>query len=283
LSSASLTRVIVPHSGRTAFGHALRSLITDFRQARQIAWQFFLRDTRADFRQSLLGYGWLLVNPIANTVIWVFLNKQNVVSIDSGEAAYPLFVLSGTILWTAFTVSLTGILNLVGNARSVLGKVNFPHESLVYATVQRSILDSIVASIVLIPALIVFPANLSATSLLFPVALLVCILIGAVIGLALSPIGSLFSDISRGIHLILRFGFFLAPVIFPLPSSRVARTLMLMNPVSPILVSGRSWLLGSGETMPVAFSVLAISSIVLVGIGLLVFKVTLPYLIERLT
>jgi lipopolysaccharide transport system permease protein len=276
-------RVIVPHSGRDAFRDAILSLVRDFRQARLIAWQFFLRDTRADFRQSFFGYAWLLINPIANTVVWVFLNRHQVVRIDTGTAPYAVFVLSGTMLWTAFTLSLTGVLSIVGNSRTMLGKVNFPHESLVYSSFLKSGTEALTASLVLVPALIVYHVQVTMFSLLYPLALMVSILVGAFIGLALSPIGSLFSDVSRGVHLALRFGFFLAPVIFALPATGTARALMLLNPITPVLMSGRAWLLGSGETFPTAFGLIAVLSVLPTALGVVVYKVTLPYLIERLS
>jgi ABC-type polysaccharide/polyol phosphate export permease len=48
-------RVITPHNGLVAFTHAIRSLGADFTQSRALAWRMLLRDTRAMYRQSLLG------------------------------------------------------------------------------------------------------------------------------------------------------------------------------------------------------------------------------------
>ncbi len=87
-------------------------------------------------------------------------------------------------------------------------------------------------------------------SFFFPLALLGALLVGCSIGLILTPIAALYHDVSRGMQLALRFGFFLTPVIFPLPEAGLPRMLMLLNPVTPILVSGRAWLTGSGEAMP---------------------------------
>ena len=63
----------------------------------------FVRDTKAAYRQSLLGYLWIILPPGANTLVWVFLNSQNIVKIDSGAVPYALFVLTGTVLWGAST------------------------------------------------------------------------------------------------------------------------------------------------------------------------------------
>lgn len=276
-------RVMKPHSGLDAFKTAATSLRTAFRQARRLAVRLFLRDTRAEHRQSLLGYVWLVFPALANTLTWVFLDSHRVIAIDSGPVPYPIFVLTGTILWTAFNSSLMGMLGVVNAARSFLGKVNFPHEALVYTSFLKSVTDAGIASLILIPALLYFKTPLRPEMLLFPAALVASLMLGATLGLLAIPIAALYSDVGRGLQLILRFGFFLTPVIFPLPASGIARRLMLLNPATPIIVSGRSWLTGSPGAMPESFLVVVAGSLFFMIVGLLFYKVALPHLIERLS
>jgi lipopolysaccharide transport system permease protein len=265
------TRVITPHAGLDAFKDAVASLISGFGQARQLAWRLFVRDTRADHRQSLLGYFWLVLPALANTMTWVFLNN----------VPYPLFVLSGIILWTAFNGSIMSMLGVISSARAFLGKVNFPHESLIYSAILKSALDAILAALVLIPALLLFADHFRPESFLFLAALVASIVAGSAIGLLILPVAGLYNDVSRGIQLILRFAFFLAPIIFALPSSGAARRIMLLNPVTPIITTGRDWLTGSGEGMPTGFAIVLVASTALITSGLIIYKVALPHLIER--
>ena len=275
------TRVITPHAGLDAFKDAVASLISGFGQARQLAWRLFVRDTRADHRQSLLGYFWLVLPALANTMTWVFLNNQRVVDIDTGSVPYPLFVLSGIILWTAFNGSIMSMLGVISSARAFLGKVNFPHESLIYSAILKSALDAILAALVLIPALLLFADHFRPESFLFLAALVASIVAGSAIGLLILPVAGLYNDVSRGIQLILRFAFFLAPIIFALPSSGAARRIMLLNPVTPIITTGRDWLTRSGEGMPTGFAIVLVASTALITSGLIIYKVALPHLIER--
>lgn len=282
-SAELAVRVIIPHSGLDGFQYALKSLWRDLPQARELAWRFFLRDTRASHRQSLLGYLWIVLPPLVNSLVWVLLNKSDVIRIDSGAVPYPVFVLAGTVLWSAFNGAIMASLGVVGEARGVLSKVNFPHEALVYSALIKSLVDAIIPVVLLVPALWIYHVPLHATALLFPVALLGTLVLGLAIGLILVPIAALYSDVGRAAQLALRFGFFVTPVIFPLPAAGLARTLMALNPLTPLLVSGRSWLVGSGEAMPQAFTCVFAAAIVLTAVGLLFFKVALPHLIERLS
>jgi lipopolysaccharide transport system permease protein len=242
-----------------------------------------VRDTRADHRQSLLGYFWLVVPALASTLTWVFLNGQKVIHIETGTVPYPVFVLSGTILWTAFNTSLMAMLGVVGAARGILAKVNFPHESLVYSAMLKSTVDAALAMLLVVPAVMMFGTPLSPLMALFPVAVLANLTLGWSLGLLVLPIAALYSDISRAIQLVLRFGFFLTPVIFMIPAAGIARRIMVLNPATPLIVSGRAWLAGSGEAMPLAFSVVFASSATLILFGLVLYKVALPQLIERLS
>lgn len=275
-------RVITPHSGLAGLSNALTSLVSAFRSARQLAWRLFLRDTRADHRQSLLGYAWLVVVPLANTLVWVFLNEQNVIRIDTGSVPYPVFVLAGTVLWTAFNGSLMAMLSVINSARGMLAKVNFPHEALPYAAFLKSGLDALIASLLLVPALLIFDVTAQPSMLLYPLALLASLLLGCGLGLIALPLAALYPDIGRVVQLALRFGFFLTPVIFPLPATGLARVVMLLNPVTPIIVSGRAWLTSSGEAMPTAFTAVVLSCIALIATALVFYKVSVPHLIERL-
>ena len=276
-------RVIVPHSGLDGFRFAVCTLWTALPQARALAWRLFLRDTRAAHRQSLLGYLWIILPPLVNTLVWVLLNNSDVVRIESGAVPYPVFVLVGTVLWAAFNGAIVATLGVVNDARGMLAKVNFPHESLVYTALLKAAVDAVIPALLLVPALWLYRVPLQFAALLFPVSLLASLTLGLALGLALVPVASLYSDVGRAVQLALRFGFFVTPVIFPLPAAGFARSLMLLNPLTIILVSGRTWLAGSGEAMPVAFVAIFGGALALAAIGLIFFKVVLPHLIERLS
>jgi lipopolysaccharide transport system permease protein len=274
-------RIITPQSGLSAFRLSAGKLITDFSAAFHLATRLFIRDTSAEHRQSLLGYTWLVAPLLGNTLVWVFLNSQKVISIDSGSVPYALFVLSGVVLWTAFNGAVMSMLGVVSTAKGVLSKVSFPHESLVYSGMLRSLLDGTLAALVLIPAMLFLGGTWSSANFLYPLALFACLVLGWSLGLLFVPIAALYGDISKAIQLALRFGFFLTPVVFPVPSSGIARKFMQINPVTPLIASGRSWLTGSPELMPAGFTLCTVGAILLFCVGLIIYKVAMPYVIER--
>jgi len=235
------------------------------------------------YRQSVLGYIWILLPPLATTLIWVYLNDQKLINIQTGSTPYPIFVLTGNLLWTAFNVSLIGVLTTLNEARSVLSKVNFPHEALLLNAISKASVNSVLPMVLLIPVLPFYVHEYSVTMLLFPVGVLGIVLLGTTIGALFLPLATLFQDVSRGMQLVLRFAFFMTPVVYPIPQAGLARIIAEINPVTPILVTTRSWLLGDNQGMPTAFWCMVCLLPVILFLGVIIFKVAIPYLVERIS
>jgi lipopolysaccharide transport system permease protein len=176
-----------------------------------------------------------------------------------------------------------GMLGVVSSARGFLAKVNFPHEALVYSAALKSVLDTLLAALVLIPALLVFGDRPTFQMIFYVGALGGSLLLGWTVGLLMIPLAALYGDVSRAIQIALRFGFFFTPVIFALPTGGIARRIMMVNPVTPILVTGRAWLTNSGEAMLRPFLLVIVACAVILPLSLLFYKVAVPHLIERLS
>ena len=281
-SSTLQTRHIRPQSGGAAFSKAITALVNGFAPAARLGWLFFLRDLRAEHRQSLLGYVWFVVPALANTAVWVFLNQQGVIRIDTGAIPYTAFVLVGTALWTAINNTVMIVIGVVNGSRNILAKVNFPHESLIYSAILKASVDAAMLSGLAVIFSLGLGVGWTQSALLFPLAVVAALVLGAAIGLACLPFATLYGDVSRAIQLLLRFAFFLTPVIYPVPPAGAARSLIMINPATPIIVAGRAWLLGSSETMAFAFVIETIAAGLVFALALVTYKVALPHLVERL-
>jgi lipopolysaccharide transport system permease protein len=89
----------------------------DLRVAPSVAWQLFLRRTQAAYRQSWLGYLWLLLPPLATTAAWLFLAAARVIAVPAMAMPYPGYVLSGILLWQLFAEALVAPLQQLSTAR----------------------------------------------------------------------------------------------------------------------------------------------------------------------
>ncbi len=274
--------VYSPDSGLADPMRLFREMAAELRNSRELAITLFTRDMRAQFRQSILGYAWLFFPPIANTLVWIFLNRSGVVQVADTGMPYPAFVMIGTLLWQAFLDSLTKPINSLNAAKSMLVKLNFPRIAPVLAGIGETTMISAVRLVLLIP--IFFYAQLvpSWTILFFPFAYLALVMFGTAIGAFLTPIGLLYSDVGRAIGILGQFAMYATPVVYPVATEGFLGWVNRLNPVTYLLETGRATLVGGPwDALPIAGLITAIAFVLLL-VGWAIFHVTVPRLIERM-
>jgi lipopolysaccharide transport system permease protein len=260
-----------------------RQSIADLSASVGLAWQLFIRNLRSQYRQTLLGYFWILMPPLATTVIWWFLHSIRVVQFNTPGIPYPLYLLVGMLLWQGFVDALQAPLRVVSDSKQLLAKVNFPRESLVLAGlgevaftfgVRMVFLAIIFIGLGYVPAITLPLAFLSVAALF---------VLGTVIGLILTPMGLLYQDVGRGLGIFAQFWLYLTPVIYPPPESFPASLLNWLNPVSPLLIVARDWMLTGTTGSLTSFIVVSACLIPAMLAGWIYYRITLPLVIERLS
>ena len=163
----------------------------------------------------------------------------------------------------------------------MMTKLNFPRESIVLASVYDIAFSLFLRLIILIPILWAMgypPTWQFLPALFFVFALALC---GLIIGIFLSPLGLLYSDISRGIAILLPFAMYLTPVIYPLRTTGYLAALQPINPVTPFLEMARSLLGGYDFTMGSELIWWSVILFFMLLAGLLALKIALPIIVER--
>jgi lipopolysaccharide transport system permease protein len=256
----------------------------DLKLSRELGWRLFVRDTSAMYRQSFLGILWALILPLANALTWLFLRSSGIVSLRETDIPYPVYVFAGSMLWSIFIESILAPLQKTLMSKSMLTKLNFPREAILLSGIYQSMFNSCIKMFILIIGLILLGYySMGWTLLLFPLGILSLILAGTSIGLLITPIGLLYTDISKGLPLVLQFFMFLTPVVFPIPKSGWVSTIISYNPVTPLIMTTRDWLTGSTANFIDGFILVNIFLAVLLIIVWIVYRAALPILIERMS
>jgi lipopolysaccharide transport system permease protein len=256
---------------------------SDLLQGRELAWRLAVRDISAMYRQSFLGILWAFIVPLVGTVTWIFLKGSGIVSLGTTDIPYPVYVFSGTMLWSIFMDSLVAPLNQTTNAKAMLSKINFPRESLILSGIYQILFNSAIKVAMILAALIFMGVYPGWSLLLFPFAVLSLILAGITIGLFLTPIGLLYTDIGKGIPLGMQFVMFVTPVVFPIPKSGWVAQVFYLNPMTPIMMTARSWLTATPDGFLHSFLYVNAVLVVLLFLFWIVYRVTMPVLIERMS
>lgn len=274
--------VYSPDSELLSFGKLLRAMFSDLSACRELAWRLLVRNISSQYRQSLLGYIWAFMPPIFTTAIWVFLNAQNILTIDDTGMPYLVFVLVGTVLWQTFVESLHSPLSMVSDSKAMLTKINFPREALILTGIGQVLFNFAIRASLLVVVFFWFDIDLKSTIVFVPLGVLALILLGTSVGLLITPLGMLYHDVGRALGFGTQALFFLTPIIYPVPQASWASTLIKLNPVTPILQTTREWLVtGQATQLPAFVGVISLSLLVLI-VAWVLYRISLPHLISRM-
>ena len=250
----------------------------DLRVVPSTAWRLFIHGLEARHRQSRLGYLWLLLPALASTLTWVYLSHKRVLHVRETAVPYALYVLAGTLLWQLFVDALNAPLQRLSGARSVLTKARVPHESWIVAGALDAGFSFVIRLGLLAVAMVLAGTSGGWDLLLAPLGVLTLMVLGLAIGLLLTPLGLLYPDVERGLAIVIALSFFLTPVIYPPPHTFLIR----LNPVTPVLVTTRSWLVGGGGGAPGELALVFAASLLVLGAAWLIYRLAQPHLIVHL-
>ncbi|MEW5804414.1 MAG: ABC transporter permease [bacterium] len=260
-----------------------RDMLQDLWNSRELAWRLFVRDICALYRQTALGLFWAFLPPIATTIAFVILNSGKVLNIGEGaNIPYPAFVMLGTVLWELFKDSLNAPIYIVTRAKTMLSKINFPQEALILSGIGEVLFSFSIKLFLLIPIFWWFKVPVAPSVILVPVAILFLLLFGTMIGMLLVPIGMLFQDFSKILPIVMMLWMLFTPVVYPPTREGILGKINSLNPVSPLIVTAKNWVVvGFGTDSPLFWLVGGIAMVLLL-LGWVAYKLSMPIIIERM-
>lgn len=260
-----------------------KDMLKDLIGSHFLAFQFAKRDISSQYRQSYLGILWLFLTPVVSAMVWIFLNSSGTLNIPDTGIPYPIYVFSGTLIWSILIEAINSPTTSTNASRSLLTKINFPKEALVLSGVYKLLFNSSIKVILLIVLVFLFGIGFHWSLLLFPIALLCAVLVGTAIGLFLTPIGLLYNDISRLVTMSLSFIMYLTPVVYNIPETGIMKVVMTYNPFTPLIMTTRDLAVGQSPEFLNYFFGLTVVGACLLILSLVIYRVSIPVIVERLS
>ena len=276
------TRIYQKETNRNIPKLILQSL-RDLNTSRFLAFQLAKRDITAQYRQSYLGVLWAFVPPLATAIVWMFLNSSGTVKLIDSGVPYPVYVFVGTLLWSIITDSINSPIQNTNAAKSILTKINFPKEALITSGILKLLFNSAIKVALLLVFIFAYGIGFNWGLLLFPFAILGGLIVGTTIGLLLTPIGMLYEDIGKMISFGMQFLMYTAPVVFVVPDSGIMKTVMELNPFTPILTVGRNLAVGLPPEYLNYFMIVLGICMPLFFIALVFYRISIPIFVERIS
>ncbi|MBC3757742.1 ABC transporter permease [Hyunsoonleella sp. SJ7] len=264
-------------------GRLLKDSVKDFFGSHFLAKQLASRDIKSQYRQSYLGIVWAFITPVTSALVWIFLNASGTVKLSDTGVPYPIYVFSGTLIWSIIKDAISLPTSNTNAARSILTKINFPKEALILSGVYKLCFNSAIKILLLLVLMLVFGMQFQWSLLLFPLALVVAVLFGITLGLFITPIGLIYTDVAKFVNLGLGLLMYITPVVYAIPKTGIMKTIMEVNPFTPLILTARSLALGTPlEFLSYFIWILAIST-PLFFLGLLFYRISIPIIVERLS
>lgn len=249
--------------------------IRDIYKWRELLWQMVGREVKARYKQSILGYFWVILNPLAQMLVMSFAFSviMRIPTYSAGNIPYSVFLFTALLPWILFSNSLgSASASLVG-AGSLITKIYFPRTILVMATIIAKIIDFLFATTILIIYMIAYhmPINLNILWVI-PIFFIQQIF---TLGLSLffAAANLLYRDIQYLLAMILLLWMYLTPVIYSsdmIPEKY--RIIYQLNPMAIIINAYRQVILGGGEPKYSSIIIAFFVSFITLFIGFSYFK-----------
>ena len=203
---------------------------------RELLYMITWRDIHVKYKQSIMGFLWAIFMPtlivLTGTLVRFGIAKVSGIPLDINQI---VSVSVKAIPWSFFIASITSATNsLIGNGNLVT-KIYFPKEIFPLSAVLAQLFDLIIASAALIVFLLVINVGFSLQLLWVLPLLCILILLATSIGIFLSAANLFFRDVKYLVSVITSFAIFFTPVFYDARLFGKWKSLLMLNPVSPIL------------------------------------------------
>ena len=199
-----------------------------------------VRDLKARYRGSVLGFFWSFFNPLMLLLIYTFVFTKVLVGAHPEEMEpYALFMFCGILPWTWFASSILESANTLIAGGNLIKKVLFPAEVLPIVTVLANMVHFFLGLVILVLFLIYYQRPIEGLQLLwFPVIVLVQLVLTTGLALFLSAMTVHFRDLKDLLSNLVQFWFFATPIIYPMTSIPAdMRWWLNLNPMTHLMIS----------------------------------------------
>ncbi len=199
-----------------------------------------VRELKARYRGSVLGYFWSFVNPLLLLLVFSFVFTYIMPrGEDVAVEPYAVFMFCGLLPWTWFSSSLMDAANALIINGNLIKKVMFPAEILPVVSVVSNMIHFLFGLPILLAFLFYYAIPLEPSGLLwFPLVLLVQFILTLGLAMVLSALTVHFRDIKDLLANLLTLWMFASPIIYPMAFVPPAvKPLMDLNPFAHLAIS----------------------------------------------
>lgn len=246
-------------------------------QYRDLIWLFIKRDFSTKYKQTILGPLWFVIQPLFTTLMQTFV-FGNIAKLPTDGLPQFLFYMAGNVPWLYFSLCLSGTSNTFVNNSGVFGKVYFPRLTAPIATVISSGLNLLIQFAMFLGFFVYFlcrgsDIRITWIAALTPLLLIQIAMLGLGFGIIISSLTTKYRDLQALVAFGISLWMYATPVIYGASTlSPKLFTVIMLNPMSPIIELMRYGWLGSGTTPFFYWGISWITTAVVLFLGVVLFN-----------
>lgn len=239
---------------------------------RELLYFLVWRDIKVRYKQTALGAGWAIIQPLMTMVVFsVFFGGLG--KMPSDGIPYPIFAFAALVPWTFFANGLNQASNSLVGSSHLITKVYFPRLIVPLASVLSSIVDFLIAFVVLIGMMVFYGMVPTLNALWLPLFLLLALVTALGVGLWLSALNVEYRDVRHLLGFVTQIWLFATPIAYPsslLPEPW--RSIYGLNPMAGVVEGFRWALLGTNSAPGPLIAVSASAAILILVTGAFYFR-----------
>lgn len=249
--------------------------LQDLWRYRDLLWFLALRDIQVRYKQTVLGVAWAVLQPVASMVVFaVFFGYLGGIGkrIENG-IPYAIYTFVALLPWQLFASSVTNAGNSLISNQNLISKVYFPRLIVPVAAMGASLVDFLVAAVVMVVLMAWYGVAPGVAAVTLPLFILLAVGTAMAAALWLSALNVAYRDVRYVIPFLVQFWLLASPVAYP--TSIVPEKWRLVYGLNPMVgvIDGFRWaVLGKAEAPGgMVWVSVVVTGVLLVG-GLLYFR-----------
>lgn len=243
-------------------------------------------ELRVKFVRSSLGGLWMILNPLAQVLIFAFVlsavMSAKLPGIDN-KYAYAIYLMAGMLSWSLFSEIVTRCLTLFIDNSNIIKKLAFPKIALPLIVTGSALVNN---ALLLLSILAIFGVlgHVPGTALIWlPALMVITIALALGLGLVLGVLNVFIRDIGQVVPVIMQFLFWLTPIVYMVKIiPEQYRSWLVLNPLIPIVTGYQDILLYNRAPNLAGFGEVSIIAAILLAFALLLFRKASPEMVDQL-
>lgn len=195
-------------------------------------------DFKLRYQGSVLGYMWAILRPMLMFLI-LYIVFAKFLKFGGDIPHYPVYLLTGTVLWSFFTECTgQGIQSVVGRG-DLLRKLSFPKWVIVVSATATALINLAINLLVVVIFALINGVEPSLSWLLVPLSVVELYGLSLGLSLLLGAINVRFRDISSIWDVMQQALFYAVPIIYPismvLETSPIAAKILMLDPIAQVV------------------------------------------------